>query len=159
MGLQAEPLAVAPSKNPMRPPSRAPANHRDKARDTQERGHSTHNRGALTPERSGNCLWPPPQPCPGGPVRQPHRGLCPPVSAVLRRGPWPAHRPHLRVWAEHDAATAQAPGGAGVLVSRRLGNLRLFSFNERNPTVRNLRLFLESELGALPEDVQQHFFR
>ena len=47
----------------------------------------------------------------------------------------------------------------GVLVSRRLGNLRLFSFNERNPTVRNLRLFLESELGALPEDVQQHFFR
>jgi hypothetical protein len=47
----------------------------------------------------------------------------------------------------------------GVLVSRRLGNLRQFSFNERNPTVRNLRVFLESELGSLPEDVQQHFFR
>ena len=47
----------------------------------------------------------------------------------------------------------------GVLVSRRLGNLRLFSFNERNPTVRNLRKMLEVELAALPEDDQQQFFR
>lgn len=47
----------------------------------------------------------------------------------------------------------------GVLVSRRLGNLRLFSFNERNPTVRNLRSFLEGELVSLPEAAQQQFFR
>lgn len=47
----------------------------------------------------------------------------------------------------------------GVLVSRRLGNMRLFSFNERNPTVRNLRKLLEVELAALPEDDQQHYFR
>ena len=31
----------------------------------------------------------------------------------------------------------------GALVSRRLGNLRLSSFNEANPTVRNLRKMLE----------------
>jgi hypothetical protein len=47
----------------------------------------------------------------------------------------------------------------GVLVSRRLGNLRLFSFNDRNPTVRNVRSFLESELEILPQAVQQQFFR
>ena len=47
----------------------------------------------------------------------------------------------------------------GVLVSRRLGNLRLFSFNERNPSVRNLRKMLEVELGALPADDQQQYFR
>jgi hypothetical protein len=47
----------------------------------------------------------------------------------------------------------------GVLVSRRLGNMRLFSFNERNPTVRNLRKLLELELAALPEDDQQQYFR
>ena len=47
----------------------------------------------------------------------------------------------------------------GVLVSRRLGNMRLFSFNERNPTVSNIRKLLEVELAALPEDDQQHFFR
>jgi hypothetical protein len=47
----------------------------------------------------------------------------------------------------------------GVLVSRRLGNLRLFSFNDRNPTVRNLRPFLETELESLPQPVQQQFFR
>jgi hypothetical protein len=47
----------------------------------------------------------------------------------------------------------------GVLVSRRLGNMRLFSFNERNPTVRNLRKLLEVELAALPEDDQQQYFR
>ena len=47
----------------------------------------------------------------------------------------------------------------GVLVSRRLGNMRLFSFNERNLTVRNLRKLLELELAALPEDDQQQYFR
>jgi hypothetical protein len=47
----------------------------------------------------------------------------------------------------------------GVLVSRRLGNMRLFIFNERNPTVRNLRKLLEVELAALPEDDQEQYFR
>jgi len=47
----------------------------------------------------------------------------------------------------------------GVLVSRRLGNMRLFGFNERNPTVRNLCKLLEAELAALPEDDQQQYFR
>ena len=47
----------------------------------------------------------------------------------------------------------------GVLVSPRLGNLRLFSFNERKPTVRNLRKMLEVELAALKEDDQRQFLR
>lgn len=47
----------------------------------------------------------------------------------------------------------------GVLVSRRLGSLRLFCFNDRNPTVRNLRKLLEVELAALPEEDQKAFFR
>ena len=47
----------------------------------------------------------------------------------------------------------------GVLVSRSVGNIRLFSFNERNPTVRNLRLLLEAELKLLPNDEIQQFFR
>jgi hypothetical protein len=37
--------------------------------------------------------------------------------------------------------------------------MRLFSFNERNPTVRNLRKLLEVELAALPEEDQQQYFR
>jgi len=47
----------------------------------------------------------------------------------------------------------------GVLLSRRLGSMRLFSFNERNPTVRNLCTLLEAELAALSENDQQQFFR
>ncbi len=46
-----------------------------------------------------------------------------------------------------------------MLAGRRLGNMRLFSFNERNPTMRNLRKLLEVELAALPEDNQQQYFR
>jgi hypothetical protein len=49
--------------------------------------------------------------------------------------------------------------GQGVLVSRHLGNMRLFSFNDRNPTVRNLRKLLEEELAALSDDDQVQFFR
>ncbi len=45
----------------------------------------------------------------------------------------------------------------GVLVSRRLGNMRLFGFNDQNPTVRNLCKLLEAELAALTEDDQQQF--
>lgn len=47
----------------------------------------------------------------------------------------------------------------GVLVSRLVGNIRLFSFNDRNPTVRNLRNLLEAELKLLPNEQVQQYFR
>ncbi|GGX43740.1 ArsR family transcriptional regulator [Saccharospirillum salsuginis] len=49
--------------------------------------------------------------------------------------------------------------GNGVLVSRLVGNARLFTFNERNPTVKNLKKFLLAEVEQLPEDVVQKYFR
>ena len=47
----------------------------------------------------------------------------------------------------------------GILVSRMVGRSRIFSWNPRNPTVRNLREFLEAELGLLSSDVTQRYFR
>ena len=47
----------------------------------------------------------------------------------------------------------------GVLVSREVGKTRVFEFNMRNPTVRNLRDFLEAELALLPESETQRYFR
>jgi DNA-binding transcriptional ArsR family regulator len=47
----------------------------------------------------------------------------------------------------------------GVLVSRMVGRSRIFTWNPRNPTVRNLREFLEAELGLLPDDVTRRYFR
>lgn len=47
----------------------------------------------------------------------------------------------------------------GVLVSRLMGNSRMFSFNDRNPTVRNLKVFLENELGNLPPETTKAYFR
>lgn len=49
--------------------------------------------------------------------------------------------------------------GNGVLVSRVVGNTRLFTFNERNPTVRNLRRFLAAELELLPQNDVRKYFR
>ncbi len=49
--------------------------------------------------------------------------------------------------------------GNGVLVSRKVGRTRVFTFNRRNPTVRNLRKFLAAELDLLPEEVVQKYFR
>ncbi|MCZ6710099.1 MAG: ArsR family transcriptional regulator [Gammaproteobacteria bacterium] len=49
--------------------------------------------------------------------------------------------------------------GNGVLVSRTVGRTRLFTFNERNPTVRNLRQFLAAELELLPVDEVRRYFR
>lgn len=49
--------------------------------------------------------------------------------------------------------------GEGVLLSRRVGNVRLFSFNQRNATVRHLQRMLEAELQLLPENIQERFFR
>ena len=47
----------------------------------------------------------------------------------------------------------------GVLVSRMVGNSRQFEFNPRNPTVKNLRGFLEAELEQLPEAELEAFYR
>lgn len=47
----------------------------------------------------------------------------------------------------------------GVLVSRMVGKARVFSFNERNPTVRNLKQFLAAELDLLPEEDVRMYFR
>jgi predicted transcriptional regulator len=48
---------------------------------------------------------------------------------------------------------------SGVLVSHTAGKTRLFEFNDRNPTVRDLREFLEAELELLPEETQQAYYR
>ena len=49
--------------------------------------------------------------------------------------------------------------GEGALVSRHVGRSRVFEFNERNPTARNLRGFLRAELDLLTEDDLQRYFR
>jgi hypothetical protein len=46
----------------------------------------------------------------------------------------------------------------GVLLSRSVGNLRLYAFNQRNPTVRNLCSMLTAEIDNLPEDVADQLF-
>lgn len=48
---------------------------------------------------------------------------------------------------------------AGVLVSRKLGNTRVFGWNPRSATVRDLRAFLEAELGRLPKETTEAYFR
>ena len=47
----------------------------------------------------------------------------------------------------------------GVLVSRMVGRARVFQFNERSPTARNLRVFLREEIDLLPRDEVQRYFR
>lgn len=47
----------------------------------------------------------------------------------------------------------------GILVSREVGRTRVFTWNPRSATVRNLRRFLESELERLPKEVTQQYFR
>ena len=47
----------------------------------------------------------------------------------------------------------------GVLVSRKVGAARVFEFNTRNPSVRNLRALLGAELEALPEEEVRRFYR
>ncbi len=48
---------------------------------------------------------------------------------------------------------------AGVLVSRTVGRTRVFEFNPRNPTARNLRQFLAAELKGLPDSITKKYFR
>lgn len=47
----------------------------------------------------------------------------------------------------------------GLLLSRMVGRTRVFEFNLRNPTVRNLRVFLGAELELLPEAEIKRYFR
>jgi len=47
----------------------------------------------------------------------------------------------------------------GVLLSRMVGRTRLFEFNTRDPTVRNLRGFLEAELDLVPEEEVKAYYR
>lgn len=48
---------------------------------------------------------------------------------------------------------------AGLLVSRLVGNTRVFTWNPRAAMVKDLRVFLEAELERLPSDVTREFFR
>jgi DNA-binding transcriptional ArsR family regulator len=47
----------------------------------------------------------------------------------------------------------------GLLVSRQVGSTRVFSWNPRSITARDLRVFLEAELERLPRDVTERYFR
>ena len=47
----------------------------------------------------------------------------------------------------------------GVLVSRMVGGSRVFEFETRNPTVRQLRELLRTELATLPEATTRAFYR
>lgn len=47
----------------------------------------------------------------------------------------------------------------GVLVSRMVGNCRIFSWNPRSITEKDLRIFLQTELDRLPEKITEEYFR
>jgi len=46
----------------------------------------------------------------------------------------------------------------GILVSRLMGNSRVFEFNPRSMTARNLQALLADELKYLPEDTFEQYF-
>jgi len=46
-----------------------------------------------------------------------------------------------------------------VLESRKVGNVRLYTFNKRNKTAQNLRQFLKTELNQLPDTIIKEYFR
>lgn len=48
---------------------------------------------------------------------------------------------------------------AGILLSRMVGNARVFEWNPRGSLVKPLRSFLETSLSALPEEVTRQYFR
>ncbi len=47
----------------------------------------------------------------------------------------------------------------GVLTSTKHGNIRLYQFNDRSPTVKNLRRFLAEELELLPKQYRKDHYR
>lgn len=48
---------------------------------------------------------------------------------------------------------------AGALVSRKVGNTRVFAWNPRSVTIKDLRAFLEAELSRQPREVTEAYFR
>lgn len=48
---------------------------------------------------------------------------------------------------------------AGILVSRLVGNTRVFAWNPRSALAKDLRSLLEAELQRLPVDVTRQYFR
>lgn len=48
---------------------------------------------------------------------------------------------------------------SGLIVSQSVGRTRVFSWNPRSSTARNLRTFLEAELAKLPKEVTVRYFR
>ena len=47
----------------------------------------------------------------------------------------------------------------GILVSRMVGRSRIYTWNPRSPTVKNLREFLRAELDALSEEETKKYYR
>ncbi len=47
----------------------------------------------------------------------------------------------------------------GILVSRQVGKARVYSWNERNPLVKELRRLLQATLEVLPERQIQQYYR
>jgi DNA-binding transcriptional ArsR family regulator len=47
----------------------------------------------------------------------------------------------------------------GLIVARSVGRTSVFTWNPRNRTSKNLRLFLAAELESLPETVIDRYFR
>ena len=47
----------------------------------------------------------------------------------------------------------------GIVVGRTVGRTRLFTWNPRSRTAKNLRLFLRAELESMPEEVLDKYFR
>jgi predicted ArsR family transcriptional regulator len=47
----------------------------------------------------------------------------------------------------------------GILVSRVVGRTRIFTWNPRSATVKDLRTFLEAQLEQLPDEVTREYFR
>ncbi len=62
--------------------------------------------------------------------------------------------PHMAIQRQLKRLEAE-----GVLVSRLVGRTRVFTWNPRSETVKDLRAFLESELARLPTTETQRYFR
>jgi hypothetical protein len=69
------------------------------------------------------------------------------IAATYDVSPTPIYRQLRRLEAD------------GVLLSWLVGRTRLFDFNTRNPTVRDLRTFLAAELELMPEEEVKAYYR
>lgn len=47
----------------------------------------------------------------------------------------------------------------GIIVGQTIGRSRRFTWNPRNRTAKNLRLFLRAELESMPDEVLDRYFR